>query len=443
MITRELRAFFTAILLLAWPAASNAALSAVSPTLDPTGNYPLWYQDSGGLKLELCNFADPFCLGPPVPVVPFGVDAETFYWTADVRDLALADGGVVNAVFAMEATFTTGAPTAGEQMTFGRTRLFINAQTVGHYEIVHPFGTFEADVTVIDPGAIEVRDTVDIGCAASPCNFAAALGIGIPGSIGPFLYWDAGLPQVGVGGASYLGDAATPHTFFGSPTGNNFLRVYRDGVLVGETHEFVISGRVFTGAGNTAPVAVADAGPFMTGIGRPLTINVLANDTAANVPINPTTLVASASANGGVVTKTAVGSSYHLTYTPPAGFSGTDTFTYTAQSFTGLTSAPATVTVFVENLELTLAEMHGKVLKWSLRGASTDTTANSIDIHLGSSVTAQGMPNGPLLAQHVPVQADGTFFFVGKSLVSFAGQRTVSIVSANGIAIIGAPLAVR
>ena len=96
---------------------------------------------------------------------------------------------------------------------------------------------------------------------------------------------------------------------------------------------------------NDSPVAVADS--YSTDPDTPLSVpatGVLANDSDADgdsfsaVPIGN-----GATANGGTVTLNSDGS---FTYTPPAGFTGTDSFSYTITDGT-LTSLPATVSIDV------------------------------------------------------------------------------------------------
>ncbi|GAB3840332.1 LamG-like jellyroll fold domain-containing protein [Kribbella italica] len=94
---------------------------------------------------------------------------------------------------------------------------------------------------------------------------------------------------------------------------------------------------------NVAPVGAADA--YGTVEGKPLTVSapgVLANDTDANG--NDLTAGGATQPANGTVTLAADGS---FTYTPKAGFSGTDTFTYKASDGTAA-SAATTVTITVE-----------------------------------------------------------------------------------------------
>lgn len=90
---------------------------------------------------------------------------------------------------------------------------------------------------------------------------------------------------------------------------------------------------------NDAPVAKADAAS--TAFGKPVVMNVLAND--SDVDGDTLTIKSIGAAANGTVVKNADGT---VTYTPKAGFSGTDTFTYvTTDGNGGEATAKATVTV--------------------------------------------------------------------------------------------------
>ena len=91
------------------------------------------------------------------------------------------------------------------------------------------------------------------------------------------------------------------------------------------------------------PVAVNDSA--QTNPGVPVAINILANDTDQNSDIAPATVaIGSGPANGTVTINTSNGA---VTYTPNAGFSGDDSFTYTVHTTHGAVSNVATVSIHV------------------------------------------------------------------------------------------------
>jgi hypothetical protein len=91
------------------------------------------------------------------------------------------------------------------------------------------------------------------------------------------------------------------------------------------------------------PVAKNDSA--QTNPGTPVAINVLANDTDQNNDIAPGTVsIGSGPSNGTAVVNTSTGV---VTYTPNAGFSGNDSFTYTVATTHGAVSNVATVSIHV------------------------------------------------------------------------------------------------
>ncbi|MFC3690054.1 Ig-like domain-containing protein [Aquipuribacter hungaricus] len=91
---------------------------------------------------------------------------------------------------------------------------------------------------------------------------------------------------------------------------------------------------------NTVPVAVADS--YATQAGAPVALAVRANDTDADG--DPLTVAVVAGPADGTLGLAPDGTG---TYTPRAGFRGTDSFTYRVSDGQGGTSAPVTVTVRV------------------------------------------------------------------------------------------------
>lgn len=234
-------------LMTASAAPAKAELADVGP-VSPDNGYPIWYQDTGGLRLELgLDPNDPNLLQPiPVPdpnqpvSFPGNFPDEAFYWTADAS--VNIDGGTVGLILAQEAAFLNGDVADGDQMTFGRIRVTgTGLRPNATYTITHPYGT--RTVTTDDRGTVRKNTaTTDIGCAAAPCDFTAALG----SSIGPFLTWDNfGSTGPGAPPAGYVGNPNIPHVVTGSPTGNNFFEVNSQATsVVRTTDKFLVSGKI-------------------------------------------------------------------------------------------------------------------------------------------------------------------------------------------------------
>ena len=243
-------------------------LLAVGPT-SPDNGFPVWYRDSNNLSLGLClDIDNPFCgitgadgvdVTKPISF-PDNFPEETFYQLAQAQ-LALPSGTTATLDNNLEAAFTTATPTAGQQITFGRVRIRITTPTTGHYVVTHPYGVDEFDVT--DAATRNINFTEDVGIG-DPGNFKGALG----SRIDPFLRWDTGLIK-GPDGASYLGDAVTPHAITGSNLNTNFFRI--DGPNIGgpgvntiQTNLFTLRGRVATNAG-VSPTSVTYTRSSSTG----------------------------------------------------------------------------------------------------------------------------------------------------------------------------------
>jgi Big-like domain-containing protein len=243
-------------------------LTAVGP-IDPATNFPTWYQDHTGLTLQLCT-ANTDLLGLCIfsPVDPtqdnalyqqqIGFFDEAFWWSADASlPIApsaacptCADGRIVLAV---EAAFGGGPPLRGDEFTFGRIRLRIDAPFAGTYRITHPFGTQTVKVDV--PGLKAINITTDVGTSAP--DYTGPLKRGI----GAFLRWDPAVAPAPPPG--YIGDPNVTHTVIGAtyndPATNlpfNKIRVeYLDGPVnldgagnnFVETDQFAVSGQIFNG----------------------------------------------------------------------------------------------------------------------------------------------------------------------------------------------------
>jgi hypothetical protein len=124
------------------------------------------------------------------------------------------------------------------------------------------------------------------------------------------------------------------------------------------------------------PVATGVVAPVLSGSGSS-TINVISSITTA-APIIPSSVtVVTKPTDGSATVNTSTG---NISYTPVAGFIGTDTFTYTAENTNDQTTAPATVTV---NVGTTISSAKGATHSVTF----TDATggAETLSLNVGSA----------------------------------------------------------
>lgn len=237
-----------------------AGTPAVSPATDPANGYPLWYQDANGIRVEPClDSSDPFCVlladpgfNPANPVVyPTNFPVEFFYFVADSDKLTTpgcpASGiaaGTAKWRGALEGSFLTGVVQPGQQSTFARTKIVASGLCPNTtYDFTTPYGI--DSVTTNAAGQVVANKkgaTIDIGCAAAPCDFSVPLTSRV---MGAFLRFD---PAFNVPPAGYLGDAGpaagTLSQIIGSPTGTNVFSISLGGTVIATTDLFTVSGRL-------------------------------------------------------------------------------------------------------------------------------------------------------------------------------------------------------
>jgi hypothetical protein len=227
------------------PAGAAGVAPAMGP-VDPTTNFPTWYGDSNGTRLELCLDGAPNCLAAAGDLV--APDGEAFYFDA-TSDLPTPAG---KSLLTLGTEAAYAGPGVGQESVFNRTRIRINTPSTGSYTVTWPYGKKTYDVTDVSPFKFEINETIDLGCIAAPpdntCNDATAPNFSdVTSSLQPFLKWD---PAVGdAPPAGFLGDAVTPHKVVGSPLGTNVFRV--DGPNIGgpgintiQNTLFVVQGKV-------------------------------------------------------------------------------------------------------------------------------------------------------------------------------------------------------
>jgi hypothetical protein len=251
---------------------------------NPITQVPFWYLDDAGTVLELNLHPTLGISAPPVVGNAFsqqiGYGDEAFYWSADAT--VTTSAGQALLIHALEVAFdsATGAPEAGTQMVFSRTRILIDVPVAGTYTVTHPYGSKQFTVTT--PGTKAINDTVDIGL--TPMVFTTVLAT----PISPFLKWDAGLPIKDANGQDYIGDGTTPHAVTGSPTGFNKFRVDGPvgsnlggaGIDFVETNLFLVTGKIAVNPGLVPTPLTVNSATYSrtaTGAGE---VNVVATSNA-------------------------------------------------------------------------------------------------------------------------------------------------------------------
>ena len=280
--------------------SAHAVLQRVGP-VDGAHGFPAWYQDANGLALEFCAptaqadlIAGLCAILPGTPpnglttlpeTFPDNFSLEHFYYllSADVPAAGLdkktgrpaAGAGRFVFVNGVEAAFNTPVPQAGQQMTFNRWRVRMNAiACTGNYTFHTPS---RAPKTVAGTAGARIADTEDIGIGPT---FDGAMA----GSVGPYVLralTPAGTAApfvAGADGKQYLsaGDTGAvtgsvqPNPFKGSTLAyippeiramatTNYVMVVGPGVLSGNCaateavhvlNEIQVLGRI-----NTVPVA--------------------------------------------------------------------------------------------------------------------------------------------------------------------------------------------
>ncbi|MCJ8055281.1 putative Ig domain-containing protein [Shinella curvata] len=201
---------------------------------------------------------------------------------------------------------------------------------------------------------------------------------------------------------------------------------YSFDVTATDAHGATITASYSLAVGVQAPIANAVA------------LTVAANASAKAVTLNITggaaasVAVATAASHG-----TATASGNKITYKPVAGYSGTDSFTYTATNATG-TSSPATVTVTVTAPTLVLSPAAGALPAGTVGTAYSKTfSATKGTAPYSYAVTSGALPNGLALSTAGVVSgtpdADGAYSFDVTATDAFGATITANYSLAVGV----------
>lgn len=368
----------------------------------PVNHFPLWFQDSTGLALQLGLDGDGATgfgvfdqVDPDNPFsVQIGFGSEAFYSLASVEmtyDMPGDPGGGRAVVeFGLEAAFAADKAIDGDQFVFGRIRARVDIPMAGDYKIIHPYGV---DIHRNAPaGKRGVNDTVDIGGIIPDYERT------LTGRIGPFLRWtDPDYPVVVPGVGRFVGDPQQDHTVTGSPFGTNYVRIEGpEGCNIGgtgidfiETDQFSLTGKIFEGPTPT-PVIFERATYNRTTAGW-VDVFVTAPATASlefqgegNVPVTPMT---------GDGTGRFFG---HLVVSDPVSF---PRFVSVTANNPPDNSAAVMVRELVDAVNITKAEYY-------LSNNTLTIKATSSDAAIPPTLTAEGfgdLTNGILIQQGVLV----------------------------------------
>gem|GEM_PF-3543431 len=212
---------------------------------------------------------------------------------------------------------------------------FTNFNGLDSFTFLVNDGTVDSAVATVNITVNPANDAPVADSQIVTTNEDMAVAIILTGSDidGDALTFTPGMPANGVlsGVAPYLDYTPNPN-FNGS---DSFTFTVSDGLLSA-------SGTVTINVTpiNDAPVAFDDAA--ITDEDIAVTVNVLANDSDVDGDLLSVSTVSAAS-NGSVF----INADNTVTYTPNAGFSGVDSFTYTMSD--GFVNASATVTITVKN----------------------------------------------------------------------------------------------
>jgi len=370
---------------------TSVGMRAAAPVAATTG-YPRFYTDASGLSLELCLDTNGFCVLAPLPnpaaavSFPGNFPDESFYYIADSNPMNVGPAGAGRARMRMvlEGAFATGAPAAGQGITFIRLNL---ARTTGltpnsTFTATYPFGTFTftTDATGIAGASLAGQAfRTEEGCVLAPCDFTLVLPAPVT-HMTNFLTW-TGLPPGGlldlVTGNRYIGDGGTPHTIIPGPSGN-FFRI--TGPNIGGTGVNTIQTDLWTVAGKIAPAAVvaAAAAPVTAAAATQIGVPVAALTTISLTPATVTVV-----AGGTLAFSSAAMDQFGAAFVTTPTFSSSNPAVGTINPTTGLFTAMAAGTTTIT--------------------ATSGIISGMATVSVSSAPVAPVAPIAPVTAQRPPV----------------------------------------
>jgi hypothetical protein len=208
-------------------AIENASRLKAAGPIDPENGFPLWFEDTNGVRLELGLNPNPLNPDPFIPAIgemdrptellafPNNFPEESFYFTAEA-ELPIGGNGTVGrarVILALEAAFGgAGTPAQGLNVVFARIRVRMDDLTPeAEYIVTHPYGVTDA-IKADERG--RVAYTQDLGFVEG--DGTAVLS---SGQVAPFLVGTSAVPD------GYIGDGVTEQKVTGSPFNTNFVMI--------------------------------------------------------------------------------------------------------------------------------------------------------------------------------------------------------------------------
>jgi hypothetical protein len=236
-------------------------------TTKPGNGFPLWIEDTQGIKLDLPvppigNGVDPptMIFDPPVAGNQFSQDIgfgpEAFYYLA-VSRIDLGNGDRAELTLAAEAAFGGEDPLNGDQFLFNRVRIRIDTNNTGAgtYTVRHPWSSQPLVFENVPADKRAINFTYDFGGFAPICPNQPAC---LPNSQAPgferfllspteWVFLRAAQMALGVDPNSWVGDGVTESTLVGPGQNDNKFTIITPTGQTMETDLFVVSGHIYGG----------------------------------------------------------------------------------------------------------------------------------------------------------------------------------------------------
>ena len=373
---------------------TNSATVAWTPSAAGTYSITVHATDADGVS---GSAAYTIAVADAAPVA--GAVSATVAANSSANPISLSlSGGTATSVAVASAPSHGTATASGTSITYTPTSGYSGTDTFT-YTATNATGTSAAATVAVTVSAPSLVFAPAAGTLASGAvNTAYSQAVAASGGTAPYTYSATGLP-------TGLSISSTTGAISGTPTASgNFTPA------VTATDANHATGSV------SYTLYIAPLTPVASNVSATVAANSSANAITLSLSGGAATsvAVASAASHG---TATASGTS--IAYTPISGYSGTDSFTYTATNATG-TSAAATVTVTVSAPSLAFTPAAGALASGTINTAYTQAVVASGGA-APYTYSATGLPAGLSISS-----TSGTISGTPTALGSFTPSVTVT-----------------